>query len=36
MIANKDNEFIIPKRATFNSVGYDLYTYKDIIIKPNE
>lgn len=30
-----DSRAIIPKRATDGSVGYDIYTYQDILLEPN-
>ena len=33
---NLYNDYLLPKRATKNSVGYDFYAINDIVIKPNE
>ena len=33
---NLYNDYLLPKRATKNSVGYDFYAINDIVIKPGE
>lgn len=33
---NLYDDYLLPKRATKNSVGYDFYAINDIVIKPNE
>lgn len=33
---NLYNDYLLPKRATKNSVGYDFFAINDIVIKPNE